>query len=376
MSSLSGADLEAMDQLSSLLKRKSQQLSALRSTSGSQISQLPRLWDGPDAGQFVQQWNGRHSPALRAAVQALDDASATITRNRQAQDETSATLLGATAGGGDGGGDGDGGGGRFGFVSDAWGWTTDTASDGWDWTSDTASDGWDWTSDTASDAWDWTSDTASDGWDWTTDTASDAWDWTGDTASDAWDWTSDTATDAWETAAPVVAEGGHRFSELGEYAAARAERRFRNPVQTIIDDLTLTSPLEVIAATDLILRGGGEFEDSVGNGEFEAITDVNPYGAGGITLGHTVGFKREEPDPFLVAHELQHVYDIESVGGANFYGSYLAHWGINIARGQDPSLLGEAYRNIYWEQRGYAVEDGLAEPEHLRFDLNPLRWFD
>jgi uncharacterized protein YukE len=323
MGDLRGADLEAMDALASLLDSRSQQLSNLRSTITGQISQLPRLWQGRDAGQFVQRWTTEHGPALGAAVRALADASDTITRNRHAQDQTSATLGGATVGAGGTGSPGEKvqDGGRFGFVGDAWNWTSDTATD-------------------------------------------------------TWNWTGDTARRAWDTAEPVVSEGGHRLSEYGEYQVARGERRLRNPVQTAIDDLTLTGPLEFVVATDLILRGGGEFDGSIGAGQFEAITDVDPYGAGGITLGHTVGFAQLTPRPDLVDHELQHVYDIESVGGLNFYLSYLANWGVNIARGQDSSLLGEAYRNIYWEQRGYAVEERRANVERLDFDLNPLRWFD
>lgn len=365
MADLRGADLEAMDNLSSKLRVKSQQLATLRTTSTGQIGRLNVLWDGPDSRSFVQRWNSQHGPALARAVQVLEDAADTITRNRQAQDETSATLLD-----GSGGGDG-GGGGGFGFGS-----IGNFVGDAWDSAGDFASDAWDTAGDAAGDAWDWTSDTASDAWSWTTDAASDAWDWTSDTASDAWDWTSDTASDAWDAAAPIISEGGHRLGEFGEWGWARGKRRFTNPLQSLIDDFTLTGPLETIVGATAILGLGGEFEDSIGDGQFEAITGTSIAPNGAITLGHTVIFDSPTPSDGLIEHEQQHVYDIESVGGAKFYESYLGHWLFNIATGQDASLQGEAYENIIWEQRSDEVQHGPAEPEHLFFDLDPWSWFD
>lgn len=53
-----------------------------------------------------------------------------------------------------------------------------------------------------------------------------------------------------------------------------------------------------------------------------------------------------------MAHETQHVMDIESVGAIGFYASYGADAAISKLSG------GDGYYDAYWERRTYAVADG------------------
>lgn len=204
---------------------------------------------------------------------------------------------------------------------------------------------------------------------------SDAWDATTGFAGDAWDATTGFASDAWDVTTDVVGEGAHRFSELGQYAWDSAGRRATNPLQTLIDGATLTSPLETLVATGSILLGGGEYDPTIGDGQFEAITGSAFHVDGAITLGHTVIFDVDHPSDPLIEHEQQHVYDVESIGAQNFYGTYIVNWVANGLSGQDWAPGGEAYENIWWEQRANHVQHTDAKPTHLTFDLDPRSWF-
>lgn len=321
MADVHGADLDGMTRLSEIFDTTAERVDAVRTESLSQLGLLNALWHGPDSHEFTNQWTSVHSPALRRVVDDLRDVAERIKENRDDQERTSAV--------GDGGG---GGGGLFSGLGRAWDGATGFVSDTWD----------------------------------------DVTEFT----SDAWDFTSEVASDGWDHVSAFGSEAGHRFTELGEYLWANGKRRLTNPVQSIIDDMTLTGPFELLVGTGAILGLGGEFESGFGNGQFEGIhgTSIAPDGA--ITLGHTVIFDSATPSANLIEHEQQHVYDIESVGGLPFYLTYLGHWGINIASGQDASLGGEAYENIWWEQRGDHVQHGPDVPSHLTFDFDPWSWFD
>ena len=257
------------------------------------------------------------------------------------------------------------GGGLFGGLGSAWGSATGFVSDAWDSTTDFASDAWDASGDFASDVWDGAGGLAS----W-------AWDGASGFGSGVWDFTSGVVADAWGPISDFGSEVGHRFWELGEYGWAQGTRRLTNPVQTFIDDMTLTGPFETLVATVAILGLGGEFEAGIGDGQFEGIhgTSIAPDGA--ITLGHTVIFDNPMPSDNLIEHEQQHVYDVESIGGAPFYATYIGNWIGNIVAGQDPAPGGEAYENIWWEQRADNVQHGPDVPGHLTFDFDPRSWFD
>ena len=318
MTGVVGADLDKMDRLRSSLETRADQLDSIRAQAAQSMASMPTLWQGPDMAQFAGRWRGEHGPVLQRAAEALREAAETVARNRRAQEEASASLDGPSSRGG-------GIGGFFGGIGDL----------------------------------------ASDAWHATTGLAGDAWDATTGLASDAWDVTTD-----------VVGEGAHRFSELGEYLGDAGKRRLTNPIQTLIDDATLTGPLESVVATGSILLGGGEYDPSIGDGQFEAITGSAFHVDGAITLGHTVIFDVDHPSDDLIEHEQQHVYDIESIGAQSFYATYLANWGANIVfRHQDAQPGGEAYENIWWEQRANEVQHTDREPTHLTFDLDPWSWF-
>jgi uncharacterized protein YukE len=95
---VSGADLDELARLATRIERSAARLATVTNAASADVSALNRIWDGPDAAQFRQAWLNTHRPRLNRAVQELHDAAATIERNRQAQEFTSAadgTGLGA-----------------------------------------------------------------------------------------------------------------------------------------------------------------------------------------------------------------------------------------------------------------------------------------
>lgn len=94
---LNGADLEGMDRLAALLSRQAQGLTATMAAASADVAAIDRLWAGPDSAAFHHRWIQHHRPALVGAVQAIEGAAGTVTRNRELQDWTSAT--GAISGG-------------------------------------------------------------------------------------------------------------------------------------------------------------------------------------------------------------------------------------------------------------------------------------
>jgi len=111
-----GADLEALDTLARQLERQAGQLTTLTNQATSGVTTLARLWEGPDSAQYRQQWHASHRPKMNLATQELRDAVATIQRNRQAQELTSAANGGVS---GWGGGGGSWGGAALGFGDDS-----------------------------------------------------------------------------------------------------------------------------------------------------------------------------------------------------------------------------------------------------------------
>jgi uncharacterized protein YukE len=85
-----GADLEELARLSREIERYAARLSTITNAAGNDVATLDRLWQGADSAQFKQQWLSVHRPKLTKAAQELRDAAATIERNRQAQEATSA----------------------------------------------------------------------------------------------------------------------------------------------------------------------------------------------------------------------------------------------------------------------------------------------
>lgn len=148
-----------------------------------------------------------------------------------------------------------------------------------------------------------------------------------------------------------------RGSTLGVYAWDTGVRRITNPTQTLWDFATKTALLEDLAAVEGIVVEDGElYRDGPFAGEATYLTGVSvPPGSDAITLGHTVRFGDEgAPEDDLAAHETQHVYDLEDVGGLGFYGSYAGEYVANLLGGDSSD---EAYENISWEERAYEISD-------------------
>jgi hypothetical protein len=55
----------------------------------------------------------------------------------------------------------------------------------------------------------------------------------------------------------------------------------------------------------------------------------------------------------VIAHETQHVKDIEDVGSGFFYETYAVAYLQQRLRGKAKD---EAYRNIFWERRAYDLQ--------------------
>ena len=66
-----GADLEALDGLRRTVERNAGTLRSLTESATAGVATLTTIWDGPDAGQFRQQWMGIHQSRLLAAVDGL-----------------------------------------------------------------------------------------------------------------------------------------------------------------------------------------------------------------------------------------------------------------------------------------------------------------
>lgn len=142
-----------------------------------------------------------------------------------------------------------------------------------------------------------------------------------------------------------------RAVTFGVYVLDTAKRRADNPMQTVWDFVSGTIALEELSAAEAVLLRGGELKRDGGYCGIEAvcITGVaTPEAA--ITLGHSIIFEASPTQP-LVAHEMQHVYDIEVLGGLGFYGSYLLQ-----SAWQRVSGSGDGYKDLWAEQRAYHVQ--------------------
>ncbi len=93
-----GADLQALDTLRIKLESKAASLNTVTSQVSGAVDTLDRLWEGPDSAAFRQLWRTTYRPALLRASDGLRDAAATVERNRNAQEQTSASALGGPGG--------------------------------------------------------------------------------------------------------------------------------------------------------------------------------------------------------------------------------------------------------------------------------------
>jgi hypothetical protein len=155
-----------------------------------------------------------------------------------------------------------------------------------------------------------------------------------------------------------VAEAWDRGSTVAQYGIQSGWRRIKNIPQTTWDTGTGTTSLEIGTAvsqiwlSDAELYNDGEYCGTEGEC---LMGGVVPGGKIAITLGHTVTYSDPlKPDPQLVEHEFQHVYDYENQGGVGFLGNYsksYISW-LPLTRNSDA-----AYSLIPTEVIAYAIDD-------------------
>ena len=146
-----------------------------------------------------------------------------------------------------------------------------------------------------------------------------------------------------------------------------ANRLVRHPRSANFDPFTVgleqvTAAVEVWQS-DAELKRDGRF---CGSHTAECFIGGNTLGdAGGTTFGHSVVFKakdgRTEVSEQLVAHEFQHVADIDSIGGSAFYSTYAAN-AVVAAPLCFVKGCGKQQGN-FWEYRAYGFGDNY-DPEH------------
>lgn len=166
-----------------------------------------------------------------------------------------------------------------------------------------------------------------------------------------------------------------RLSTYGQYLSQSGMRMMRDPVQTVRDVSSGTFLLEQAAAAEAILVEDGELYMGDDDGRCgtagECITGARTLpGASATTFGHSVLIAEDDADDVgddLIAHEFRHVADVETVGGAGFYGSYAANYLWNLSFEVDDVVLDgepvdeahdDAYDHVIWEQRAVAAEGG------------------
>ena len=188
----------------------------------------------------------------------------------------------------------------------------------------------------------------------------DAVEWGGDRLEDAKEWGEERVRDTVDLGKEVWDRG----STLAVYSWDATVRRVTNPVQTV-KDLALSRgalpAVEGLAAAEAIVGEDAELKrDGPYCGkEAECLTGASvPGGADAITIGHSIRTAGDNPGDALIGHEMQHVYDIENVGGIPFYGSYLADYLGGRISGKSHD---DAYRSVYWEERAYNVGDNYQQ---------------
>jgi hypothetical protein len=156
----------------------------------------------------------------------------------------------------------------------------------------------------------------------------------------------------------VTAEAWERTASVGTYLWDWGKRNLKNPLQLLKDIVGGTVALEIVAAAVAIIGGGGRLRrrGPYCGSEAECIIGASaPRDA--ITLGHSVIFDAEDPFDEIIAHEIQHVYDMENLTAVLFGVSY----GGNYLGNRDAGMSHEeAYKQVFWEQRGYYVENNYS----------------
>lgn len=170
--------------------------------------------------------------------------------------------------------------------------------------------------------------------------------------------TADLATDVGEFVVDeVIVDGYHTGVDIAEgavdrgttytaYQASEWWRRAKDPGQTIHDLATGTFFVEEAAAAYIIgVDNADLYWDGAYCGEHGAcFTGLDGLPSRGITLGHTVLFRSQDPDAGLIAHEFQHVFDIETVDSVVFHSTYF---------GEDLARWATVGGDNFWDVRAY-----------------------
>jgi RHS repeat-associated protein len=140
-----------------------------------------------------------------------------------------------------------------------------------------------------------------------------------------------------------------------EWENAKRDLNPKRAGQTGWDVLSGTFAIEQISGAEATLGEGGKIYDQgpfCGKAEV-CVTGVNS-GFAGMTTGHTVRFDsaKDAAKPDLQAHETQHVYDTEHVGGIPFFLTYGLDY-LELSGSGDQN----AYHDVYWEKRAYRMNE-------------------
>lgn len=87
MTTMYGADADALDATGNLFAARAEQLRRIRRALGAQIHQTP--WPGPNGDRFRADWNRRYSGSLALVAAELDAAASRLHENARAQRDTS-----------------------------------------------------------------------------------------------------------------------------------------------------------------------------------------------------------------------------------------------------------------------------------------------
>jgi len=84
-----GLDVQQVRQLSTQMHQQAEQIQQILGQLTGALNGTQ--WTGPDAQQFRNEWESKHTPALRNVVAALNDASTKARTNADQQEQTSSS---------------------------------------------------------------------------------------------------------------------------------------------------------------------------------------------------------------------------------------------------------------------------------------------
>ncbi len=70
--SFTGMDIEQVESIAGQLKQQADQINNVITAINSLVGQLPAIWHGKDATEFVSWWDSQHRPNLQSAAHAIE----------------------------------------------------------------------------------------------------------------------------------------------------------------------------------------------------------------------------------------------------------------------------------------------------------------